>query len=863
MAEMLEGDPFFNSRQFTAAEPGFGTFSQKLADMVPTGIRTAARDLAEWANPAEGYREQHRRWMEDDAPRRLMGAAFEANRLNDQFVSANRALERAADLRIDLIREQTGMALENPFRQGYYMEARRRVEADRAAGADLRLNSETVLQKARDIFNEQVNLAAERFPDKAPAFTFGQPMEDQAIAIGRAAADAQTVAAGNVKNDAMRAAALLAGGMAGAMTDPIQIAGLFLGAGEVKAISTAGRLGQVALREAAINAGLQAAEEPFVQAWRQQLGLESGLVPALENIALAGALGGVVGGAVQGVREVATAGRRADLAAIKRVANGEGSAADFDRAAAALGLQIDPDTRAAIQAAEAIETDAAALAPKVKDVEPEAHAEASAAAARNAEDPIANPPAIAPIEPVEKPKKPLVAPDLRDEGPELGSFRMMDKPVQEIRVQPSALETDARAFQYKENADGAGVTDRLQGVEAISPLSTGKLVVFERADGSRVVADGHQRTGLFKRLTDEEGRVPVEIAPGVIDRARIDVPAFLFRETDGWTPTDVRAISAIKNIQEGSGSLMYTARVLRDRPELFGPTLNVAGGQVQQAAGLAALSDEAWGMAINGVVQPHHAALVGRIVPDRPELHAALMRDLAQQRPENLTDAQFIIRDALAGGFQREVQETMFGQLEATRSLLAERRQVYGAMVKKLKADKGLFALLTREAEAIAAAGNVLDRNSNAATANALDELLGLIEIVATRAGPVSDMLTARAAMVADGVPVSRASADLAADIVERLRNEGRGFLLQEPRLAPDRAPEPGSREAADLVETYSAADLEAAGQANMFGDAPAPPPALSRPEIDAKPVRERITAVDDAGARFDFAADLAASCKS
>lgn len=863
MAEMLEGDPFFNSRQFTAAEPGFGTFAQKLADMVPGAARTAGRDLAEWANPSEGYLEQHRRWMEDDAPRRLMGAAFEANRLNDQFFSANLALERAADMRIDIIREQTGMTLENPFRQGYYMEARHRVEADRAAGADVRLNSETVLQRARDIFNENVNLAAERFPDKAPAFSFGQPVEDQAIAIGRAAADAQTVAAGNVKSDALRTAALLTGGMAGAMTDPIQIAGLFLGAGEVKAISTAGRLGQVALREAAINAGLQAVEEPFVQAWRQRLGLESGLGPAAENIALAGALGGVVGGAVQGVREVLTVGRRADIVVIERVARGEGSVADFDRAAKALGLEVNPETRAAMQAAEAIEADAAALAPKLKDVEPEANAEASAAAARNAEDPVAHPPAIAPIEPVDKPKKPLVVPDLRDEAPELGSFRMMDKPVAETRVQPSALETDAATFQYKENADGAGVTDRLQGVEAISPLSTGKLVVFERADGSRVVADGHQRTGLFKRLTDEDGRVPVEIAPGVIERERVDVPAFLFREADGWTPAEVRAIAAIKNIQEGSGSLMDTARVLRDQPELFGPTLNVARGQVQQAAGLAALSDEAWGMAINGIVPPHYAALVGRIVPDRPELHAALMRDMAQQKPDNLADAQFIIRDALAGGFQREMQETMFGQLEATRSLLAERRQVYGAMVKKLKADKGLFALLTREAEGIEAAGNVLDKGKNAATANALDELLGLIEIVATRAGPVSDMLTARAAMVADGVPVSRASAELAADIVQRLQAEGRGFLLQEPKLAPDRAPEPGSKEAADFVEAYSAADLEAAGQGNMFGDAPAPPPALSRADIDAKPVRDRITAVDDAGARFDFAADLAASCKA
>lgn len=858
MAEMLEGDPFFNSRNFTAAEPGFGTFAQKLADLgkeARGGVSDAVSMLGAPGAAIAGA------LGATPESRNLIGAAFEANRLNDQFVSSNRAFERAADMRIDIIREQTGMTLENPFRQGYYMEARKRVEDERAAGGDVRLSAESVLRKARDIFNENINLAAERFPDKAAAFTFGQPIEDQARAIGRAAADAQTVAAGNVKDDAVRLGATLAGGFAGSLTDPVQVAGLFLGAGEVKAVSTAARLSQVALREAAINAGLQAAEEPFVQAWRKQLGLESGLVPALENIAMAGGLAGLIGGGVQGVREVVQVGRRADIAAIERVANGEGTLADMDRAAKALGLEIQPETRAAIKAAEAIEADVSATAPKSK-ADPEANAEASAAAARNAENPETSPPAIAPIEPVDISKKPLAVPDLRDEAPALGAFRMMDKPVSEIRVSPARLETDARTFQYKENADGSGVTERLQGVQAIAPLSTGKLVVFERADGVQVVADGHQRAGLFKRLTGEDGRVPVEIAPGVIDRAQVDVPAFLFREADGWTPADVRAIAAIKNIQEGSGSLMDTARVLRDRPELFGPTLNVARGQVQQAAGLAALAEDAWGMAINGVVQPHYAALVGRIVPERPEVHAALMRDLAQQRPDNITDAQFIIRDALAGGFQREVQETMFGQLEASRSLLAERRQVYGAMVKKLKADKGLFALLTREAEGIEAAGNKLDKGRNAATAGALDELLSLIEIVATRAGPVSDMLTARAAMVADGVPVARASADLAADIVERLRSEGRGFLLQEPKLAPERAPEPGSRESVDLVETYSAADLEAAGQGNMFGEAPAPPPALARADIEAKPVAERITAVDDAGARFDFAADLAASCK-
>jgi hypothetical protein len=134
---------------------------------------------------------------------------------------------------------------------------------------------------------------------------------------------------------------------------------------------------QVAAREALISAGGAALSQPSVQAWRAEIGAESGVVPALENVALAALFGGVLGGGVEGVREGFKALRAADRAAVERTLAGEATPAEAERALRLVGA--DPEVAAELRiAADADAYEAAVPAPRgVPDaVDGEARAQA-------------------------------------------------------------------------------------------------------------------------------------------------------------------------------------------------------------------------------------------------------------------------------------------------------------------------------------------------------------------------------------------------------------------------------------------------------------------------------------------------------
>jgi hypothetical protein len=85
------------------------------------------------------------------------------------------------------------------------------------------------------------------------------------------------------------------GTMGGGFSDPVNLGSMVLGAGPAKSIV------QAALREAAINAAVEAASTPAIAQRRQELGVPMTLGEAVENVAAAGAVGGLVGGGIETV----------------------------------------------------------------------------------------------------------------------------------------------------------------------------------------------------------------------------------------------------------------------------------------------------------------------------------------------------------------------------------------------------------------------------------------------------------------------------------------------------------------------------------------------------------------------------------
>ncbi|MGY3392929.1 hypothetical protein ACVWW6_005520 [Bradyrhizobium sp. USDA 3311] len=778
-----------------------------------------------------------------EALRTSIVAAERQTRLVDTINARENALSEAAEHRIRIVREQTGIQLENPFRGGYELDARERLGVA-LTGADP-ISLSHVPRAQVDIFNERVDEAATRFPDKAGALTFGQSLEQQAQAIASSAAyDGEHAPSTGV--DGFMASVI--GGMWGSRRDPLFLGTLFAGPGVETAGSTVAKIGWGAIKQGLFNAGVQAAAQPTVQDWRATIGERSGIAPALENVGMAFLFGAIPGAGIEGVRAL-TAGEKASIA---RIAGGAATPEDVHTAAAGLGIKLDAATEAEIRTAAADRTNQAhAIGEPPAAIRAAQHDEIAAQAVRYADDPERNPP----------PEIPLTAPAraadrvrVLDESLPGKSQTIDGKPVTFERFNPNDLGTDAAAFQYKGGGDAAGVTDRLRNVSQFDPLASGKTLVFERNDGTRVIADGHQRLGLSKRLIQNDPSI------------RLD--GYLFREADGWTAEDVRAIAAKKNMQEGSGDALDAARVLRDRPDLLDGSLPVTSPMLKNAVYLARLSDEAFGMAVNGVVPPNYAAAVGAMVHNKLQ-HASVISDLVRFAPETEREARMLIGEIQSAGFRAEEQIDLFGAATAARSLMAERVKVLDAAMAGLSRDKKLFGTLAEKADAIEAAGNQLARGTNDARARDAAALQDMLARLARRTGPVSDALNRAAAQMAEGAKPGKAAEGFLEEVRNLLDRDGLNGLLASPELKPAAAVEPGTPEALATAESAFASrtenaspeppqSQETASQGGLFDSL-----AVSTRD-DGRDVRfiSREDALAEAEKPAEYA-DLVASCKA
>lgn len=382
---------------------------------------------------------------------------------------------------------------------------------------------------------------------------------------------------------------------------------------------------------------------------------------------------------------------------------------------------------------------------------------------------------------------------------------------------------DAELMQFKSSGDQFGVTDRLQGVEQWDPIAAGTVTVWEGADGRRLIADGHQRLSLAKRI-QAGGGGPVELN------------AFVLREADGFTAADARIVTALKNIGEGTGTAADAAKVLRDAggeyAEAIAKKLPPRSALVRDGKALARLSDEAFGAIVNEVIPENYGAAIGHLAPD-PATHMALVDVLHRADPPNRRQAEAIVRQALDAGFTRETQDGLFGAQDLVRELFAERAKVLDKGLAELKRLKGAFQVAARNADTLDAAGNKIDVGASEAAAQGNAAALALVERLALRKGnAVNELIDQAARRIADGEPLARVVRDFVAAVREldlkALEREG-----GQPGAAGDGAGGSGRTEQ-PLGEDpqgpgeLTPAERDQADQLGLLGD-PAPDPKASQ----------------------------------
>jgi predicted ABC-type ATPase len=335
-------------------------------------------------------------------------------------------------------------------------------------------------------------------------------------------------------------------------------------------------------------------------------------------------------------------------------------------------------------------------------------------------------------------------------------------------VDPREVEVDAKTFQFKEGGDVEGVTDALTGVTRWDPELANTVMIWERADGKRFIADGHQRLALAKRAI-ADGQNPNEVK----------LQAMIYREAEGFTPEMVRGKAAYRNISMGTGSVLDAAKMIREskgRGMEGLPILPPRGRLTQAAEGLARLDDEAFQMVVNGIGDPRHAAIVGRLIDD-PQAQRAAISELAKAEPGNLNQAELIVHDMNRAGFVHTETVDLFGGQEMAETLFKERAQVIDAVMKGLRKDRGLFRTLEARSSTITEAGNVLDRAGNIQRLSEDERTLQVLTALANSKGPVSEAINQAARKVKEGATPGSTAGSLLESVKRASDGAGAGRI--------------------------------------------------------------------------------------
>lgn len=350
-------------------------------------------------------------------------------------------------------------------------------------------------------------------------------------------------------------------------------------------------------------------------------------------------------------------------------------------------------------------------------------------------------------------------------------------PIGDIDVEPER-------FQHREQVDAkTGVKKRLEGPFE-RDFSDVMMVWRDPADGRLKLVNGHHRFDLAK----SERRRTVDI-----------------REIQADSPEAAKLQGALANIFGGNASPFEAAAVFRDSgltpDDLRARKLPISKGLVDQGMAIAKLAPDLWEQTRKGELSEAVAAGIGKVL-DSHEQQRAAVKLIGDERL-SLAEAESVAREVRDAGSESVTQETLFGSEETTLSLAVPKAKLIGAVKKAIGRDARNFGFVAKEgrAEELARAGNIINREESARIAQDAAQSAELFDRLATRAGPVSQILTEGARRVARGERLAAVAADIRPQLREAIsealgRGEGESATGSQPAArAVEEGPRAGGEE--------------------------------------------------------------------
>ena len=297
------------------------------------------------------------------------------------------------------------------------------------------------------------------------------------------------------------------------------------------------------------------------------------------------------------------------------------------------------------------------------------------------------------------------------------------------RVPTTEIRTAPEEFQFKlgsEEKSGAGLA--LRDVKKWDEGLAGVLTLWRAPEGELYVVNGHQRLDLARRTK----------TPTVNGRVL---------DSGEWRQEQARAYGALINIAEGRGTPVDMAKFFRDTGldqaalENQGISLNEA--KTRKALALKELSDGLFRETALGRLAEDRAAVIGEELAGNPAAQENLYRTLqgleAKGKEVSTEQLRELLRLGKNAGVLSGRQESLFGPEELQKSLMLEQAELMSYAKRQLRRAKTVFGTVDREKERLAAAGNVIDPESNRAISREAAEALDLLDQAAYLRGSESN----------------------------------------------------------------------------------------------------------------------------
>jgi len=327
-------------------------------------------------------------------------------------------------------------------------------------------------------------------------------------------------------------------------------------------------------------------------------------------------------------------------------------------------------------------------------------------------------------------------------------------------LDPNEIEFRPGEFQYKMDGDKFGVSDKLKDVQIWDQPSSGTLLIYEFADGTKAVVDGHQRLGLAKRLKGQGQDVKIV--------------AHVFKEVDDVPKEMMLVKGMLVNLRNNTGSAVDAAKVLRTTGRLdwdkIKKSLPVKQKLIRNADGLSRLSDDAWGFFLNKVVDEDLAARIGLKIENKA-IHNKLLAALSTRKFSSLQEIDTVLEQIKRTPTVKSEQETLFGKEFFEETLIFEKTDLIKFVAQNSKKLKDVFKTVLANEKDLSSAGNVLNKSENLQRGIDNEKIYERLNAVATQTGRLSDELNAAAAIYKQG---NRKEAKrLAEEAVRRAVREG------------------------------------------------------------------------------------------